>query len=124
LLIENEIEKNAGDTVVETIHRVSGADHLLTHDEIRDAIRQVADQYALTKAAYFGSYADGRATPASDLDLLVEFVAEDVDILTICGLGIDLEEILRIPVDVIHAPIPKDSILEINNTVLAYENNP
>jgi predicted nucleotidyltransferase len=94
---------------------------LLTHDEICDAIKQVADEYFLTKAAYFGSYANGKATEKSDLDLLVEFVAEDVNILTICGLGIDLEEILRIPVDVVHLPIPKDSILEINNAVLAYQ---
>ena len=94
---------------------------LLTHEEICGAVRQVADEFALTKVSYFGSYADGRATEESDLDLLVEFVEEDVDILTICGLGINLEEILRIPVDVIHLPIPKDSILEINNTVIAYE---
>ena len=94
---------------------------LLTHKEICDAVRQVADEYFLTKVTYFGSYADGKANEESDLDLLVEFVEEDVDVLAICGLGIRLEEILRIPVDVIHVPIPKDSILEINNTVLAYE---
>ena len=96
-------------------------DSLLTHEEICDAVRRVADEFALTRAAYFGSYADGRANKDSDLDLLVEFVEEDVSVWTLCGLGISLEKLLKIPVDVIHVPIPEDSLLEIKKTVSAYE---
>jgi predicted nucleotidyltransferase len=106
---------------VENTRNAGGVGHLLTHYEICDAIRQVADQYALTKVAYFGSYADGGATPASDLDLLVEFIEEDVGVLKIISLKQSLEEMLKIPVDVIHVPIPADSWLEIGNTVVAYE---
>ncbi|MDR1842103.1 MAG: nucleotidyltransferase domain-containing protein [Holophagales bacterium] len=95
---------------------------LLTHDEICDAIRKVADEYALTKVEYFGSYADGRATEGSDLDILVEFVERSVSVLRIIGLQQSLEEIFNVAVDVIHAPIPEDSFLEIGNTVVAYEN--
>ena len=94
---------------------------LLTREEICGAVRQVAEEFALTKVSYFGSYANGRATEESDLDLLVEFVEEDVSVWTLCGLGISLEKILKIPVDVIHLPIPEDSLIEIQKTVSAYE---
>ena len=94
---------------------------LLTHEDICNAVRQVADEYALTKVSYFGSYADGRATEESDLDLLVEFVERDVSVLEIIGLKQSLEEMFKIPVEVIHAPIPADSFLKVGNTVVAYE---
>jgi len=75
----------------------------------------------LTKVSYFGSYANGRATEKSDLDLLVEFADKDVSVLEIIGLKQSVEEILKIPVDVIHAPIPANSLLEVGGTVVAYE---
>ncbi|MDR1841762.1 MAG: nucleotidyltransferase domain-containing protein [Holophagales bacterium] len=96
--------------------------HLLTHEEICNTIKQVADEFALTKVVYFGSYADGKATKKSDLDILVEFAKRDVGILKIIDLRQTLEEKFKIPVDVIHLPIPEDSFLEIGNTVVAYEN--
>jgi hypothetical protein len=37
-------------------------------------------------------------------------------------IKLDLEDILGINVDVIHAPIPDDSFLEIDKTVVVYEN--
>jgi len=94
---------------------------MLSHEAICTAVRKVADEYSLIKVSYFGSYADGRATEESDLDLLVEFVKPDVSVWTICGLEISLEELLNTPVDVVHAPIPDGAILEIGNTVVAYE---
>jgi predicted nucleotidyltransferase len=94
---------------------------MLSHGQICAAIEQVAEEYALTKAHYFGSYADGCATECSDLDLLVEFDQEAVSLLRIIGLKYRLQEMLNIDVDVIHAPVPKDSILDINETVVAYE---
>ena len=96
--------------------------HLLTHEEICNTIKEIADEFSLTKVLYFGSYANGKATEKSDLDLLVEFTEENVSILRIIKMKHTLEEILKIPVDVIHAPIPKDSYLEIEKTVVAYEN--
>jgi len=109
------------DNDVEIARKNRRDDYLLTHKEICDAVRQVADEYSLIKVSYFGSYADGRATRESDLDLLVEFIEEDVSVWTLCGLGISLGKLLKIPVDVIHVPIPEDSILNIKNTVSAYE---
>ncbi|MDR1840311.1 MAG: nucleotidyltransferase domain-containing protein [Holophagales bacterium] len=98
---DSEVEVNANATRVGSMP---------THKAICEAVRQVADEFALTKVSCFGSYADGRATKESDLDILVEFAEEDVSVWTLCGLGISLEKLLKIPVDVIHAPIPEDSM--------------
>jgi len=90
---------------------------LLTHDMIVGAVKKAAQEFPLTKADYFGSYADGCATYESDLDVLVEFDVPAVSILTIIGLKQFLEEELAKPVDVIHAPILPDAIIEIGRTV-------
>ena len=44
-----------------------------TEDKIRNVVNELKDAYELRKVSIFGSYADGRATEKSDLDLLVEF---------------------------------------------------
>jgi predicted nucleotidyltransferase len=94
---------------------------LLSHGDICSAIEKVAGEYSLARASYFGSYADGRATEKSDLDLLVEFSKPSVSLLKIVGLQQDLEELLSVPVDVIHSPVPEGSFLKIMKTVVAYE---
>ena len=90
---------------------------MLTHEKIVEAIRIAAGKFPLTKAEYFGSYADGYATEDSDLDLLVEFIEPSISILTIISLKHFLEKELAKPVDVIHAPLPEGSIVEIGRTV-------
>jgi predicted nucleotidyltransferase len=90
---------------------------MLTHGMIVQAVKKAADEFPLTKAAYFGSYAEGHATEESDLDLLVEFSEPSVSILTIIGLKQYLEEKLAKPVDVIHAPLPQGAVIEIGKTV-------
>ena len=93
----------------------------MTHDEICQAVSKFANEFLLAKVSYFGSYAEGRATQGRDLDLLVEFDRPDVSLWTIAGLKFSLEEELQVPVDVIHAPLPEDAIIEIGKTVVAYE---
>lgn len=93
---------------------------MLTHEEIRSAVAKTAELYPIKKASYFGSYADGCATEKSDLDLLIEFEKPRISLLVLSGIKIELEEILKIPVDVIHAPLPKDSLLEPQKEVLVY----
>jgi len=90
---------------------------MLTHEKIVEAINKAAREFPLTKASYFGSYAEGRATDESDLDLLVEFEEPAISILTIIRLKRYLEEELTKAVDVIHAPLPKGSIIEVGRTV-------
>ena len=93
---------------------------MLTHEKICNAIASVADQYSLTRASYFGSYADGTATEQSDLDILVEFAKPVITFYDLIGLKLALEKLLELKVDVIRTPIPQKSTLIINKTVPAY----
>jgi len=90
---------------------------MLTNERIVEAVTKATKEFSLAKVDYFGSYADGKATENSDLDLLVEFKDKVVSILTVIGLKQYLEDELELPVDVIHAPIPESSIIEIGKTV-------
>jgi predicted nucleotidyltransferase len=92
-------------------------DMMLTHEIIVNAALRAAREFPLTKMSYFGSYADGKATEESDLDVLVEFTKPAVSILTIIRLKHFLEEELKKSVDVIHAPIPDGAVIEIEKTV-------
>jgi predicted nucleotidyltransferase len=93
---------------------------MLTYEKIKEAAEQVALSYPLTKISYFGSYANGNATEKSDLDILVEFATEAVSLYVLAGVKFAFEDILHIPVDVLHAPIPKDSLLSINREIIVY----
>ena len=90
---------------------------MLTHDRIVEAVSKAANQFPISKAEYFGSYADGNATEESDLDLLVDFGEKTVSILTVIGLKQYFEEELNKSVDVISVPLPKEAIIVIGKTV-------
>ena len=88
---------------------------------ICEKIRTVAPDYPLRKVSYFGSYADGTPTDGSDLDVLVEFDTPAVSLILIADLKFRLEDEFCITVDVIHAPVPDDSLLNIGRVVEVYE---
>jgi len=94
---------------------------MLTHEQIVQAVAKAATEFPLTKVSYFGSYADGKATEESDLDVLVEFTTDAISYLKIIALKRILEEELNIQVHVLHAPLPKKSRLIIRKTVPVYE---
>ena len=93
---------------------------MLTHDEICNAIAKTAEHHPIKKASYFGSYADGRATQDSDLDLLLEFFKPRVSLFTLSAIKFDLEDQLKIPVDVVRAPLPDGALIETPKVVPAY----
>ena len=93
---------------------------MLTHEEIRSAVAKTAELHPIKKASYFGSYADGKATSNSDLDLLVEFDKPRISLFVLSAIKLDLEEQLKIPVDVIHAPLTKDALIEPQKVVPVY----
>jgi predicted nucleotidyltransferase len=93
---------------------------MLTHKEIENSILQMTSAFPVAKVSYFGSYAGGTASENSDLDLLIEFKTDAVSLLTLLDIKYRLEDALGVPVDVIHAPIPEDSLLKIDNEVLVY----
>ncbi|MDR1464312.1 MAG: nucleotidyltransferase domain-containing protein [Oscillospiraceae bacterium] len=93
---------------------------MLTQKTITDAVGRIAPRFGLKSVSYFGSYADGRATEQSDLDVLAEFKTSAVSLLTIAGLKYALEDELKIPVDVLHAPLPSNAMIEIDKVVCVY----
>ena len=93
---------------------------MLTHEEISRAVVRVASVFPVKRAAYFGSYAEGRQSETSDLDILLEFHHSKVSLITLSAIKNDLEDQLNIPVDVIHAPIPNDSLIKIGKVVQVY----
>ncbi|HIW76347.1 MULTISPECIES: nucleotidyltransferase family protein [Gordonibacter] len=84
-------------------------------------VSETVRDYPVRKIDLFGSYARNDQTDASDVDLLVEFTSLAVSLLTISSLRMQLEEKLGVPVDLLHAPLPEDSFLEIGETVTLYE---
>lgn len=53
--------------------------------------------------------------------MMVEFNKEAVSLLVLSELKSDLEEKLEKPVDVVHAPLPKESLIKVNKLVYVYE---
>ena len=94
---------------------------MLTHEDICYAVAKIAERHPIKKASYFGSYADGRATQDSDLDLLAEFHKPRVSLFMLSAIKIDLEDQLQIPVDVVRAPLPEGTLIELRNLVSVYE---
>ena len=90
---------------------------MLSLDQIKNAIISLKSKYDLKHVDVFGSYAAGSATDESDLDLLVEFETDSVSLFLQNALKYELEMALGIHVDVVHAPIPIESIIQINNTL-------
>jgi predicted nucleotidyltransferase len=90
-------------------------------NEIRRAAARLAEEYPIKSLSCFGSYADGTQTEESDIDFLVEFATPGISLIKLSGLKLKLEEQLGVKVDLIHAPIPEDSYIKVNNEVLIYE---
>ena len=84
---------------------------MIAEERIREKVYRLKATYALRSVSIFGSYAEGRATENSDIDLLVEFEQPAVSLLKLNSLKRDLEAALGIHVDVIHAPLPAGSMI-------------
>lgn len=76
---------------------------LLRH---RDAILDLALNHNVTNVRVFGSVVRGEDDAASDIDLLVDLAA-GADLFDISALRIELERLLRHPVDVIPSRLLK-----------------
>lgn len=93
---------------------------MLTLQQILDGISLVAQEYPIKKAELFGSYANGTSHPGSDVDLLLEFNDPRVSLLTLNNVKYRLEDILKTEVDVVHGPLPENSMLEIDRRISLY----
>ena len=93
---------------------------MITHEAICGAVERIASRFPIKRASYFGSYAERRQTDESDLDLLLEFQSPAVSLFTLSAIKNELEDQLKISVDVIHMPLAKDAIIEIGKVVQVY----
>lgn len=88
-----------------------------TIESIRSAVNRLKGAHHLRSVCVFGSYAEGRATESSDLDLLVEFDSPAVSLIRLNALKYDLEDALKLDVDVVHAPLPESSMIRPGKVV-------
>ena len=93
---------------------------MLDLQQIKDGVYLAAQEYPIKKAELFGSYANGSHHTDSDVDLLLEFMTPSVSLLTLNAVKYRLEEILKTAVDVVHGPLPENSILEIDRRISVY----
>ena len=80
---------------------------MLTIEEIKKTVAEIAPQYNLKKVALFGSRANGTAKENSDVDLLVEF-PKGSSLFDLIRLKFKFEEIWKLEVDVIILIIEKE----------------
>jgi predicted nucleotidyltransferase len=83
-------------------------------EKYKEIILEILKKHEVKKASLFGSVVREEMTTDSDIDLLIEFKG-DKSLLDLAALQIELEEILRLKVDIltynsIH-PLLKDQIL-------------
>ncbi|MDO8549484.1 MAG: nucleotidyltransferase domain-containing protein [Ignavibacteria bacterium] len=68
--------------------------------QLNTLAKPLFDQYNISKAAVFGSFAHGSAKKKSDIDLLIAFIGV-YDLFDIIGLKQDLEEACGRKVDLL-----------------------
>jgi len=74
--------------------------NIYTVDEIKEIVREIAQQYGVERVMLFGSYARGQASPNSDLDLRID-KGQITGLFQLSGFRLDLTDKLNINVDVI-----------------------
>ena len=93
---------------------------MLTTEKITKTIENVAPKYKISKVTLFGSRATKNFRENSDVDLIVEFETISVSLFVLAGLMNELEEKFGVSVDIIHGPLKKDCILEIEQEIEIY----
>ena len=87
------------------------ANHIYTVEEIKSLVQPVAQHYGVERMALFGSYARGKATTDSDVDLRID--SGDIrGYFKLAGFQIALENVLDKSVDVLTTGALDDEFLE------------
>ncbi len=116
--------RSASDAVLATMKapEAEGVATMLSTDTVKNNVCDVVRDYpTVRRVDLFGSYAQRTQRESSDVDLLVEFSTPAVSLLTLSALRRRIESALAVPVDLLHAPLPEDSILDIGKVVTLYE---
>ena len=93
---------------------------MLSLQQIKVGVHLAAQEYPMKKAELFGSYANGDYHADSDVDLLMEFKTSSISLVTLNAVKYRLEDILKTSVDVIHGPLPENSMIEIDKRISLY----
>ena len=91
----------------------------MTIEYIKQSVIGLVDKYPIKKVILFGSRANGINKDTSDVDLIIEFY-KPITLITLSMIKDELEETLKLDVDVIHGPIREDDMIEIEKEVLLY----
>ena len=91
----------------------------MTIDTIKAAIIELVPKYNIKKVMLFGSRAMETHTEDSDIDLIIEF-RTPVSLLDLSSIKLQLEDKLKLDVDVIHGPIQDSDLLEIGKVIEIY----
>jgi hypothetical protein len=87
---------------------------MLTKEEIREKVVPIAAKYDVAHVDIFGSYANGNATPESDVDFLIEFAPESLpSIFEVMGFQEELRRALGLDVDVVTLPLANPKRISI-----------
>jgi len=93
----------------------------MTIEEIKERIIPILGRSGIKKAAIFGSLAKGEVKPDSDVDILVE-IKSDMSLLDFIGIKIELEEALKMKVDLVEydtiKPLIREKILSEQVAIL------
>ena len=92
---------------------------MLTIEEIKKVVAEIAPEYNLKKVTLFGSRARGNFREDSDIDLIVDF-PEDAGLLKLISLKHKLEDIFNLNVDVVSRGGLKTSYIEIEKEIEIY----
>ncbi|MCR5101390.1 MAG: nucleotidyltransferase domain-containing protein [Butyrivibrio sp.] len=100
--------------MLQSINPIDEEHGILEMDYITEKCKQVLDEYPVHYCILFGSYAKGKATETSDLDLLI---SSDVKGLKFYGMVEKLRNALHKKVDVLNVEQLKNN-LELTNEIL------
>lgn len=81
-----------------------------TIEEIKSIIEPIARKYGVERVYLFGSYARGNATENSDIDFRVD-KGSLKGLFALCGLYTEIEEALKMKVDVLTTGSLEDDFL-------------
>ena len=95
---------------------------LQLNEEIKKKIISILVKHGIKRILVFGSYASNKATPKSDLDLIVDF-PEGTSLLDHVGIEIELSEALDMKIDLLSrngiSSYIKDQVLK--EAIVIYE---
>lgn len=91
----------------------------MTNEDIKSCVLQIIERYPIKSVLLFGSRAAETNRKDTDVDLIMEF-DKPVSILTLSKIQYELEELLKVDIDLIHGPIRDDDMIEVGKVVELY----